>query len=126
MKSVDEVIEVGAPIAEVWSRWAEVERLPEFMEGITSVRRVGDDRLEWRAAIDGEDVGWTSRITGWEPGRLFAWSSEEGTEEAGGRVELTEAGAGRTRVHVVIDWPSAGMVEVSLARLREQVEGPAS
>lgn len=43
----------------------------------------------------------------------------------GGRVELSEAGGGRTRIHVVIDWSSEDMVEVSLDRLRSLVEGEA-
>lgn len=123
MRSVDEVIEVAAPVADVWARWAEVERLPEFMEGVESVRREGDDRLEWRARLDGEVMTWTSRITRWEPEALLAWVSEDGHEDVGGRVELSAADDGRTRVHVVIDWPSADMVEVSLDRLRGLVEG---
>lgn len=122
MQSVDEVIEVTAPVAEVWARWADVERLSEFMEGIDSVRRDGDDHLAWTATFGGESVAWTSRITEWEPGTALAWRSEDGTSDAGGRVELTGTDAG-TRVHVVIDWPSEGMVEVSLERLRALVEG---
>ena len=123
MHTVDEVIEVDAPVGEVWSRWAEVERLPEFMEGIEEVRRIDDDHLRWRGSLEGEPVEWTSRITAWEPERALAWSSEDGREAAGGRVELTETAAGRTRVHVTIDWPSTDMVEVSLETLRGLGEG---
>jgi len=94
MDTVDEVIEVAAPLSRVWSRWADVERLPDFMEGTTRVRCTADDRLEWRGVLDGEEVEWVGRITAWEPERLIAWSSEEGVAEAGGRVELTEAGEG--------------------------------
>ncbi len=122
MQSVDEVIEVAAPVNVVWSRWAEMERLPEFMEGIESVRRLDDERLEWRGSLDGAPLTWTSRITEWEPERSLAWASDEADDEAGGRVELSEAEPGRTRVHVVIDWPSADMVEVSLERMRQLVE----
>jgi len=124
MRSVDEVVEVAAPVGEVWARWADVERLPEFMEGIESVRREGEDHLEWKARLNGEVLTWTSRITRWEPEALIAWISDDGTEDVGGRVEFSEAGeAGRTRLHVVIDWPSADMVEMSLDRLRGLVEG---
>lgn len=123
MRTVDEVVEVDAPAAEVWARWAEVERLPEFMEGIESVTREDDDRLTWSARLDGEPLSWTSRITDWEPERLLAWTSDDGSADAGGRVELSPAEGGRTRVHVVIDWPSEDMVETSLDRMRRLIEG---
>jgi hypothetical protein len=37
-------------------------------------------------------------------------------------VTFAEAGPGRTRVHVRIDWPSESEVELSLERLRRIVE----
>jgi len=123
VRNVDEVVEVAAPVGAVWGRWADLEGLPEFMEGIESVRRVDDDRITWRGTLDGRAVEWTSRISVWEPERRIAWTSESGHRDAGGEVTFAEAGPGRTRVHVRIDWPSGDQVEVSLERLRRLVEG---
>jgi len=123
MRNVDEVVEIAAPVATVWDRWADLEGLPDFMEGIASVRRADEDRILWRGTLDGRDVEWTSRISAWEPGRRIAWTSESGHRDAGGEVTFAEAGPGRTRVHVRIDWPSENEVEFSLERLRRLVEG---
>ncbi len=123
MRTVDEVLEVAAPVRAVWGRWAGLEGLPEFMEGIDSVRRTDDDRILWRGTLDGRDVEWTSRISAWEPERRIAWSSESGHRDAGGEVTFAETEPGRTRVHVRIDWPSGDEVEASLERLRRIVEG---
>ncbi len=108
MRNVDEVVEVAGPVRAVWERWAELEALPAFMEGITSVRRGADDRITWRGMLDGREVRWTSRISAWEPERRIAWTSESGHREAGGEVTFADAGTGRTLVHVRIDWPPAG------------------
>ena len=48
MRTIDEVVEVAAPVRTVWDRWAALEGLPEFMEGIASVRRTDDDTITWR------------------------------------------------------------------------------
>jgi uncharacterized membrane protein len=122
MRNVDEVVEVAAPVRAVWERWADLEGLPEFMEGIASVRRADEDRILWRGTLDGREVAWTSRISAWEPEKRIAWTSESGHRDAGGEVTFAETEPGRTRVHVRIDWPSADEVELSLERLRRIVE----
>lgn len=122
MRTVDEVVEVAAPVHAVWERWADLEGLPEFMEGIDAVRRADGDRIMWRGTLEGRDVEWTSRISAWEPERRIAWTSESGHRDAGGEVTFAEAGPGRTRVHVRIDWPSGDQVDASLERLRRIVE----
>jgi uncharacterized membrane protein len=122
MRTVDETVEVAAPLTVVWSRWAGLEDLPEFMEGIASVRRTDEGTITWRGVLDGREVEWTSRIQVWEPEKRIAWTSESGHRDAGGEVTFEEAGYGRTRVHVRIDWPSSEAVEASLDRLRRIVE----
>ena len=125
MRTVDEVVEVAAPVRAVWERWEGLGGLPEFMEGIASVRRTDDDTITWRGTLDGRDVQWTSRIQAWEPERRIAWTSESGHRDAGGEVTFAETEPGRTSIHVRIDWPSEDQVEASLERLRRIVEaGP--
>lgn len=123
MRTVDEVVEVDAPVRAVWERWADLEGLPEFMEGIDSVRRTDGDRILWHGTLEGRDVEWTSRISAWEPERRIAWTSESGHRDAGGEVTFAETVPGHTQVHVRIDWPSDDEVEFSLERLRRLVEG---
>lgn len=122
MRNVDEVVELAAPLSAVWDRWADLAGLPEFMEGIASVRREDDDPILWRGVLDGREVAWTSRISAWEPKRRIAWRSESGHRDAGGEVTFAETEPGRTRVHVRIAWPSENQ-EFSLERLRRMVEG---
>ena len=53
MTTVDDRIEVEAPISMVYNQWTQFEEFPRFMQGVESVTQVTDTKLHWTASIAG-------------------------------------------------------------------------
>ena len=64
MQSVDEVLEVDAPVTAVWAQWADMAGLGELVDGVVAVRRVDDGRITWRGRLDGRFCGGGFRSNG--------------------------------------------------------------
>lgn len=79
MERVKKSIEVDRPLSQVYNQWTQFEEFPRFMEGVTEVRQLDDQRLHWRANIGGKEKEWTAKITEQIPDNLIAWTSESST-----------------------------------------------
>jgi uncharacterized membrane protein len=106
---VDKSIEVNLPVRTVYNQWTQFEDFPQFMNGITSVTQLGDDRLQWVAEIAGVRRQWEARVLEQVPDRKVAWAATEGATNAGA-VTFEDLG-GRTRVHLVLEYEPEGLVE---------------
>jgi uncharacterized membrane protein len=80
--TIDETIDVEAPVEVVYTRWIEFEQLPAFMDGVESVTRTGQ-RLHWVAIVAGEPREWDAEITDERPGERIAWRSTSGPANHG-------------------------------------------
>jgi uncharacterized membrane protein len=81
--TVDKKLEVDAPVERVYNQWTQFEDFPRFMEGVKEVHQQGDERLHWRADVNGKDKEWYARITRQVPDEVIAWESEGGANNAG-------------------------------------------
>lgn len=112
---------VNRPSEEVYRRWRDLERLPEFMAHLESVRTTGDGRSHWVArAPAGRTVEWDAEIVDDRPNELIAWRSVERADvDNSGSVRLTPVRDGRaTEVTVELEYdPPAGRVGAAVARL---------
>jgi len=45
MQSIEQSIEIDAPINTVYNQWTQFEEFPRFMEGVREVRHLDDKRL---------------------------------------------------------------------------------
>jgi carbon monoxide dehydrogenase subunit G len=106
---VDKSIEVNLPVRTVYNQWTQFEDFPQFMNGITSVTQLGDDRLQWVAEIAGVKRQWEARVLEQVPDRKVAWAATEGATNAGS-VTFEDLG-GRTRVHLFLEYEPEGLVE---------------
>jgi uncharacterized membrane protein len=106
---VDKSIEVNLPVRTVYNQWTQFEDFPQFMNGITSVTQLGDDRLQWVAEIAGVRRQWEARVLEQVPDRKVAWAATEGATNAGS-VTFEDLG-GRTRVHLFLEYEPEGLVE---------------
>ena len=106
---VDKSIEVNLPVRTVYNQWTQFEDFPQFMNGITSVTQLGDDRLQWVAEIAGVRRQWEARVLEQVPDRKVAWAATEGATNAGS-VTFDDLG-GRTRVHLFLEYEPEGLVE---------------
>ncbi|MFP5317076.1 MAG: SRPBCC family protein [Acidimicrobiia bacterium] len=114
-------ITVNAPPQEVYARWRDLDRLPEFMYHLESVTTTGSGRSHWVAkAPGGTTVQWDAEITEDEPGRRLSWRSIEGSEiENSGTVRFLPAPKGQgTEIHVELSYaPPGGAVGAAVAKL---------
>src|ERR671937_289689 len=55
MATIEQSIEVNAPLRAVYNQWTQFEEFPHFMEGVKQVTQLDDKRLHWRAAIGGKE-----------------------------------------------------------------------
>ena len=54
MSTIEQSIEVEAPVRPVYNQWTQFEEFPRFMEGVQHVKQLDDTRLEWKAEIAGQ------------------------------------------------------------------------
>jgi uncharacterized membrane protein len=119
---VEESVVINRPARELYDFWRNFENLPQFMDNIESVRSLGGDgrRSHWKIkAPAGTSVEFDSIVTEDQPGKLIAWTSEEGaTVPNRGRVEFRESSSGATVVRAVINYqPPAGAAGRLVAKL---------
>src|ERR671912_741231 len=62
MSTIEESIEVNAPLRSVYDQWTQFEEFPRFMEGVEEVKQLDDKRLYWRAEVAGKILEWDSEI----------------------------------------------------------------
>jgi uncharacterized membrane protein len=104
-------VTIARPRQEVYARWRDAERFPEFMETVTGVERVGDGTFRWTIkAPAGEEVTFTTRTTEDRPGEAIAWESVEGAAiRNSGRVAFRDAPGDRgTQVDLTIAYDPPG------------------
>jgi uncharacterized membrane protein len=110
MESIQQSIDVEAPLTEVYNQWTQFEEFPRFMEGVKEVRQLGDKRLLWRAEIGGRQKEWTAEIFEQIPDERIAWRSIDGPTNSG-MVNFTSLGDGRTRISLKMNYDPEGALE---------------
>ena len=129
MESLEESIEVNAPLHAVYDQWTQFEEFPTFMEGVESVTQVDDAHVHWIAEVAGRRKEWDAEITRQVPDEEIAWVGL-GDPDNRGRVTfmdvLTEDGQPRTKVTMMLDYEPDGAVEQigdALGLVRRRVQG---
>jgi uncharacterized membrane protein len=117
---VQKVINVAAPIDEVWELWNNYENFSRFMSHIAEVRRTGEGRSHWVAAGPaGRRFEWDAVTTQSVPNELLAWKSVEGSPvENAGIVRFRPNPDGTTQIDVRISYnPPGGAIGHAVAAL---------
>lgn len=110
MSTVEQSIEVGAPISTVYNQWTQFEEFPRFMDGVEEIRQVDDRHLHWVAEFGGSRHEWDAEIVEQSPEERVAWRNTGGKENAG-VVTFHKVADDRTRVMVQMDWAPEGAKE---------------
>ena len=110
MTTIEESIEVEAPVRTVYNQWTQFEEFPQFMEGIEEVKQVDDTHLHWTAKIAGQTRDWDARITEQKPDDRIAWTSEDGAHNAG-VVTFHKLDDNTTKVMLQLEFKPEGLVE---------------
>lgn len=115
----EESTEVEAPISEVYRRWTDFARFPDFMTNVREVRPIGGDRYHWSARIFGIKQDWDAEVTEREPNRRVSWRSTNGAYNTG-TVSFSELSPTRTEVRARLEYtPPAGQMGRSLDKLTQ-------
>ena len=114
-------VTINRPRQEIYDFWRDFTHLPQVMDNVVSIERLDDRRSRWTVkAPGGGTVEWTSRVTEDDPGRLIAWTSEEGADVPNsGRIEFRDAPGGRgawVTATILYD-PPAGVIGKVIAKM---------
>ncbi len=78
MATIEQSIEVEAPLQTVYNQWTQFEEFPRFMEGVEEVEQLDDTHLRWVAEFDGSRHEWNAEITEQRPDARVAWRNTDG------------------------------------------------
>jgi uncharacterized membrane protein len=110
MSTIEQSIEVEAPLDAVYNQWTQFEEFPRFMDGVEQVRQLDETHLHWVAAFGGSRHEWDAEITEQRPDERVAWRNTGGKENAG-VVTFHRLDDHATRVMVQMDFVPEGIKE---------------
>lgn len=110
MQTVEQTIEIDAPVAKVYNQWTQFEEFPEFMEGVEEVRQLDDKRQRWVVNVAGKREEWDAEIFEQVPDQRISWRAISGKENMG-TISFDKIDENRTRVRAVISYQPEGVIE---------------
>ncbi len=112
---------INVPRAEVYARWRDFSRFPEFMDNVRLIEKLDDKQSRWTIeAPAGQTVELVAEMTHDVPGERIAWRSVEGSQiTTAGEAMFSDAPPGRgTIVQLVMTYaPPAGAIGKVVAKL---------
>jgi hypothetical protein len=98
MSTVQQAIEVTAPLHAVYEQLAHLENYPQFMTGVEEVIPISAERTHWIMDLDGEQLEFDAELTECAVDQQVAWRSTDGPLLA---ETLTLRPVGETRTQIV-------------------------
>jgi uncharacterized membrane protein len=121
---VGRTVTINRPKEELYRRWRDFTRFPDFMDNVERIITQGDGVSTWTIkAPAGTTVEVKTRITEDRPNELIAWKSEPDSEiQTEGRVEFLEMAPGRgTAVRLTMTYdPPGGLPGRAIAKLLQR------
>jgi len=102
MAMLEQTVDVNVAPDAAYAIWMRIEDYPRFMDGVTQVRRAGENRLHWHARRHEHDVEWDSEITESVPNQLIRWRDLEGQHR--GSLMFEPLAQDRTRVRMRMEF----------------------
>ena len=110
MATIEQSMDIDAPISTVYNQWTQFEEFPQFMDGVDEVRQIDDTHLHWIASFGGSRHEWDAEITEQHPDERVAWRNTDGKDNAG-VVTFHKLDDDTTRVMVQMDFVPEGIKE---------------
>ena len=110
MATIEQSIEIEAPLTAVYNQWTQFEEFPRFMEGVEEVTQRDATHLHWVAEFGGARHEWDAEITEQKPDERVAWRNTDGKDNAG-VVTFHRLDDDSTRVMVQMDFVPEGIKE---------------
>lgn len=117
--TVEERVQVPAPVAEVYRRWTDFSRFPEFMEHIQEVRPVGGRRYHWSGRFLGAKQEWDTEVTTQQENQQVIWRSVNGPPQSA-TVTFEPLPNNQTQVRLRMEYtPPGGLLGQKLDQLTQ-------
>jgi uncharacterized membrane protein len=117
---LEDSVQIGRPVAEVFRAWADFKRLPQYLKSLREVR-VSNGASDWSAEINGKEVHWNAETTQLIPNEAIGWKSTSGPKHTG-RINFSPIG-NDTLVHITIHYvPPGGFASLFTSPLEENLE----
>ena len=110
MSTIEQSIQIQAPLRTVYNQWTQFEEFPTFMDGVEQVHQLDDTHLRWVARLGGSRYEWDAVITEQRPDERVAWRNTDGKDHAG-VVTFHRIDDDTTRVMVQLDFVPEGVKE---------------
>jgi uncharacterized membrane protein len=117
---IHKIINVAAPVEDVFAFWANYQNFPRFMSNVRQVQETGDNRSHWVVAGPaGVPIEWNAIVTNYVPNQSLGWKTAPGSPIAhAGIVRFEPNPDGSTRVEVRMTYnPVAGALGHTVASL---------
>jgi ribosome-associated toxin RatA of RatAB toxin-antitoxin module len=112
MSTIEHSVDVRVPVRVAYNQWTQFEGFPEFMEGVESVKQIGDTRTAWIAEIAGVRREFEAEITEQHPDERVAWRSLDKPHHAG-VVTFHRLDDTTTKVTLQMEYDPEGFVETA-------------
>jgi uncharacterized membrane protein len=116
METIVQVIDIDLPLPTVYNQWTRFEDFPFFMQGVSHVRQLDHQRVEWQVKLGGRNKTWEALIFEQEPDQCIAWRSISGVKTSG-RVDFGALGEDCTRIYLHLNYEPEGIFEKTAAAL---------
>lgn len=117
--AIEESTEIPAPVSEVYRRWTDFARYPEFMGNVEAVRPLGGGRYHWVARILGRKQEWDAEVTDQQENQRISWRNVSGPANVG-TVLLHPLPNNRTKVQLRMEYvPPGGAMGQQLDKLTQ-------
>jgi uncharacterized membrane protein len=116
---LEDSVQIGRPVEEVFRAWAEFEQLPQQISVLRHVQKFGD-RSEWIAEVNGKEFHWDAETTQVIPNEAIGWKSVHGPKHSG-RINFSRLG-NDTIVHVTMNYAPPFGLGALFSGLRENLD----
>jgi len=110
VSTIEQSVEVQAPLSAVYNQWTQFEEFPRFMQGVEEVRQLDDTHVHWVAEFGGSRHEWDAEITEQHPDHRIAWRALD-REGPHGAVTFHPLDDSRTKVLVQMGYEPEGVKE---------------
>jgi uncharacterized membrane protein len=114
---IQQDIDIGAPIKQVYNEWTQFEEWPEFMHRLENVSQEDESHVSFKTKIWGISKEFKAEIVEQRPDERIKWEVTEGVTHTG-VVTFHELGPRLTRVEVNIDVQPGSLIEKAARGMR--------
>jgi uncharacterized membrane protein len=114
---IQQDIDIGVPIADVWKHWTNYEEWPTFMHRLQNVSKEDDEHVSFKTKIWGISKEFRAEIEDERENERIKWTVTDGVTHSG-VVTFHELGPRLTRVELSLDVEPGSLIEKAARGMR--------